>query len=304
MPAPIPKRTEPSPCGQAARDWFLHLLSLFCLLCTLASPGAAQNRPLRTADSEILPPGTLRAEVGFDFLQGVDFPLTGLSGDLTSVGVIGLRLGVGKIVEVQLEGAARNFLDIKQRGASFVPLTLAGPNSAHDSGDFSLTTKVRILSETDRRPAVAMRFGFKIPNSKQSSGIGTNTTDIFAVVIQQKQFGKLNLFGNTGVAILQAPKTAFKQNDVLVYGLAFAYPLHRRIHLVGEVAGRQSTRRITTDLVGTESQSQARFGFQVFAGGLQWDLAGIAGLAKTDPRSGFTFGVRKDFHLFHFDKAQ
>ncbi len=282
----------------------LCLLNILWFCGVVCLPAAAQTRPLRTTEAEILPPGTMRAEVGFDFLQDVDFPLSGLSGDLTSVGVVGLRLGVGKIVEVQLEGAVQNFLDIKKRGTPLVPLQLAGANSAHDVGDFSLSTKVRILAETEHRPALAMRFGFKMPNSKQNNGIGTNSTDVFATLILQKHFGKLNLFGDVGLGILQATNTQFKQNDVLLFGGAFTYPLHRRVSVVGEVAGRKSTRRISTDLVGTESQSQARFGLQIFAGGFQWDVAGIAGISKNDPRSGFTFGVSKDIRLFDYGKLQ
>ncbi len=281
-----------------------HLFLVLLLWLLAWAPLAAQTRPLRTSDAEILPPGTLRAEVGFDFLQDVDFPLSGLSGDVTSVGVIGLRLGVGKIVEVQLEGAVQNFLDIRNRGKSFVPLQLAVASSAHDAGDFSLSTKIRILPETDHRPSFAMRFGFKMPNSKQNNGIGTNSTDVFAAMILQKHFGKLNVFGDVGLAILQATNTQFKQNDVLLFGGAFSYPLHRRVNVVGEVAGRRSTRKISTDLIGTESQSQARLGLQIFAGGFQWDLAGLAGIAKNDPRSGFTFGVSKDFRLFDYGKLQ
>lgn len=278
------------------------VLPSVCFLFILSLPAAGQTRPLRTSEAEILPPGTMRAEVGFDFLQDVDFPLSGLSGDLTSVGVITLRTGVGKIVEVQLEGAVQNFLDVKKRGTPLVPLQLAGPNSAQDVGDFSLSTKVRILAETRHRPSFALRFGFKMPNSKQNNGMGTNSTDVFATFILQKHFGKWNVFGDLGLAILQATNTQFKQNDVLLYGGAFTYPLHRRVNVVGELAGRKSTRKISTELIGTESQSQARFGFQIFAGGFQWDLAGIAGISKNDPRSGFTFGVSKDIRLFDYSK--
>ena len=276
------------------------------LLCLFASlPLAGQNRPLRTSDAEILPPGTLRVQVGFDFLQDVDFPLSGLSGDLTSIGVLNLRMGVGKMVEVQLEGAAQNFLDVKRQGTPVVPvLELTGPRSTHDTGDFSLITKIRILAETDRRPSLAFRFGYTMPNSNQARGIGTNTTNVFAVFIVQKHFGTLNVFGNAGLAILQAPNALFSQNDVLLYGGAFAYPLHHRVSLVGEVAGRHSTRKINKDLIGTESRSEARFGFQIFAGGFQWDVAGIAGLTKNDPRSGFTFGISKDIRTFDYGRIQ
>ena len=282
-----------------------HLL-FSLLLCVLASlPLAAQTRPLRTSDAEILPPGTLRVQVGFDFLQDVDFPLSGLSGDLTSVGVVNVRMSVGKMVEVQLEGAAQSFLDVKKQGASFVPaLELTGPHSTRDTGDFSLVTKIRIFGETDRRPALAFRFGYTMPNSNQARGIGNNATDVFAVFILQKHFGKLNVFGNAGLAILQAPNAKFTQNDVLLYGGAFAYPVHHRVNLVGEVAGRYSSRKINVDLLGTESHSQARFGFQFFAGGFQWDVAGIAGISKDDPRSGFTFGISKDIRIFDYGRVQ
>ncbi len=278
---------------------------LLCWLVLLCVPAAAQNRPLRTSDAEILPPGTLRVQVGFDFLQDVDFPLSGLSGDLTSVGVVSVRMGVGKMVEVQLAGAAQHFLDVKRQGASFVPaLELTGARSTHDTGDFSLVTKIRVFGETPRRPALALRFGYTMPNSNQARGIGTNSTDVFAVLIAQKHFGKLNVFGNLGLAILQVPNAKFTQNDVLLYGGAFAYPLHSRLNLVGEVAGRHSTRKINVDLIGTESRSQATFGFQIFAGGFQWDVAGVAGLGKNDARSGFTFGISKDIRLFDYGKVQ
>lgn len=273
-----------------------------CLLSMVAAAGvaAAQNRPLRTADAEIMEPGKLRVDLGLEFLQDVDFPLSGLSGDLTSVGVTNLRLGLGKIVEVQLDGTIQNFLDVKKRGVSFVPdLNLSGPNSAHDIGDFSLATKIRILSE-QRRPAVGVRFGFKLPNSKQSHGIGTNTLNVFGLFILQKHFGRMNVFGNTGVVILQTPNGKFSQNDELLYGTAFSYSVHRLVNVVGEVAGRYNSRRIDVKLIGTESQSQGRFGVQLFAGGFRWDFAAIAGIAATDPRTGFTFGLSRDFKLFDY----
>ena len=296
--------SSPVVVGNSPRKTIRLVLSL--LLGLLASvPLAAQNRPLRTSDAEILPPGTLRVQVGFDFLQDVDFPLSGLSGDLTSVGVIEMRFGVGKMVEVQLEGAVQNFLDVKKTGMPFVPvLTLTGPNSTRDTGDFSLITKIRIFGETDRRPSLAFRFGYTMPNSNQARGIGSNTSDLFAVFIVQKHFGKLNVFGNAGLAILQAPNAKFTQNDVLLYGGGFTFPLHHRVNLVGEVAGRHSTRKINVDLVGTESRSQARFGFQILAGGFQWDVAGIAGLTKNDAHSGFTFGISKDIHIFDYGRVQ
>jgi len=273
---------------------------LLWLSCLLGLPAYAQQRPLQTVDAETLPPGTMRTQVGFDFLQDVTYPLSGLSGDQTSVGSIGLRLGVGKMVEIQLEGAVRHFLNVKSQVSGPVPPQLTGVNSTSDAGDFSFFTKIRIISETERRPALALRFGYQMPNSNQIRGIGTNTSNLFAGLILQKHFGRLNVFGNAGVAILQTPNQVFSQNDVLTYGVAFIYSAHRRVNVVGEVAGRYSTRKVDTSLFGTESRSQGRFGLQILAGGFQWDFAGIAGLTKHSPKTGFTFGVSKDIRLFDY----
>jgi hypothetical protein len=281
----------------------LFLLAGFAFLsaaCTFA-----QDRPLRTTDVETVPAGAVRAEVGFDFLQDVGFPLSGLRGDETSVGVLNVRMGISKIAEIELEGAVQNFLDVKSQGVSFVPnLELTGVNSTHDTGDFALSTKVRFRAPSGKKPGIAFRFGFIMPNSNQARGIGTNTTNVFALIALEEQLQKLKLMGDVGIEILEAPNALFSQNDVLMYGAGFSYPVHRRVNIVGEVNGLYSARTINTGLVGTQSTGQGRFGLQIFAGGFTWDLAGIRGLNKYDARSGFTFGVSKEFRLFDYNRMQ
>ena len=288
----------------ARRTLFILTLGLLPFLVFSSNTGA-QDRPLRTVDAETVPAGTLRSEIGFDFLQDVGFPLSGLRGDETSVGIVDLRMGVGKIVEVEVEGAMQNFLDVKSRGTSFVPnLSLTGVNSTHDTGDFTLATKVRLLRNEGKRPGIAFKFGFIMPNSNQSRGIGTNTTNVFALVALEEQIRKLSVFGNLGLEILQSPNALFTQNDVLMYGGAFRYPILRNVNLVGEVNGLYSSRSINDALIGTQSTGQARVGLQIMVAGFTWDLAGVRGLNKYDPSSGFTFGVSKDFRLFDFNKIE
>src|SRR5918998_5532889 len=95
---------------------------LFAFLLVCASVANAQQRPLLTEDVDIIPPGTVRIETGIDFLQGAVFTTSGLTGDLTRVGVIGVNIGFSPNVEFQIEGVAQNFLSINTRGASAVPL--------------------------------------------------------------------------------------------------------------------------------------------------------------------------------------
>lgn len=277
--------------------WKSGALAVFAMLA-MSPPIFAQDRPLQSSDAEVIAPGSVRAQVGFDFLQDVTFPLSGLNGDLTNIGVVNLRAGLGKIVEIQVQGMIQEYLSIKNQGASFVALNLPGANSTHDVGDFSFWTKIQIVGEEGRRPAVAFRFGFEMPNSNETRGIGNNAINIFSEAILEKHFGKLVVFGDLGIAILTSPNALYSQNDELLYGLAFRYPLNHRANLVGEVAGRYTPRTLIPGLFGTESRGQGRLGVQITAGGLVWDFAGIAGISKNDPRTGFTFGVSKDFQLF------
>src|SRR5229473_2059683 len=92
------------------------LALLFVVACALTA--SAQQRPLLTEDVDIIPPGTMRIEAGIDFLQGAKFPVSGLTGDLTRVGVIGINFGLGPNVEFQIEGVAQNFVGINSRGTS------------------------------------------------------------------------------------------------------------------------------------------------------------------------------------------
>jgi len=281
--------------------------SLLALAATLSCAASvfAQDRPLRTTDVETVPAGDVRAEIGFDFLQDVGFPLSGLRGDETSIGVLNVRMGISKIAEIEVEGAIQNFLDVKSQSTSFVPdLSLTGVNSTHDTGDFTLSTKIRFLKPSGKKPGLAFRFGFIMPNSNQARGIGTNTTNVFALIALEEQIQKLKLMGDLGIEILEAPNALFTQNDVLLYGAGFSYPVHKRVNIVGEVNGLYSARTINNALIGTQSTGQGRFGLQISAGGFTWDLAGIRGIHKYDPRSGFTFGVTKEFHLFDYNRIE
>jgi hypothetical protein len=272
------------------------LLVTFAILA-LATFSNAQQRPLITEDVDIIPPGSLRIEAGIDFLQGATYTVSGLTGDLTRVGVIGVNVGLSPNVEFQIEGVAQNFLSINSRGPSAIPLTLApGANSVNDTGDFTLATKIKLRAETPHGPSLGFRFGVQLPNSNQARGIGLNQTNAFGSILVGKKFGhdgRLNMFGNLGIAILTAPTALFTQNDVITYGLAGIFRVNKQFSVAGEVNGRANTRPGNGPL-GTESQAEARLGMQIRASGLRFDFAGIKGLTSFTHNSGVTIGVTYD----------
>jgi hypothetical protein len=256
-----------------------------------------QQRPLLTEDVDIIPPGSMRIEAGIDFVQRAKFPVSGLTGDLTRAGVIGINIGFAPNVEFQIEGVAQNFLSINSRGTSAIPLSLAGnANSTNDIGDFTLWAKIKLRNETAHLPSLGFRFGVQLPNSNQARGLGLNTTNAYGQVLFGKKFGqnaRVNTFGNLGIGILTAPTGLFTQNDVLTYGFAGIVRLNKQFSVAGEVNGRANTRPGSGPL-GTESQGEARLGMQVRASGLRFDFAGIKGLTKLSPQSGLTVGVTYD----------
>jgi hypothetical protein len=279
----------------------LHSPVLFCwlLLLGVSAQAQQQQRPLITEDVEIIKPGSVRFDFGFDFIQSKDVTLSGLNGDLTRVGVITVTFGLAPNVEFEAGGVLQNYLSInRQFQPAPFPLDLSqGTNSTHDTGDFSLATKFKLRNEGKRTPAVGFRFGAELPNSNQTRGIGVNQTNFFATVLAGKHFGKkLYVYGNLGLGILTAPLDQFTQNDVLLYGLAATYGVNERLTLVGEINGRYSTRKNAPR--GTESDGASRFGARLRAGGLLWDVAGIKGLHPHSERSGLTFGVTYQADVF------
>lgn len=274
-------------------------LLLICFCGLTASSASAQQRPLLTEDVDIIPPGSVRIEAGIDFFQDARFPLSGLRGDQTRVGVIGINVGLSPNVEFQIDGVLQNFLSVN----SITPQTafpldsqILTNGSSNDTGDFTLSTKIKIRNETKRSPSLGFRFGVQLPNSNESRGIGTNQTNAYGVILLGKKFGRngrLNTFGNLGLGIITAPLDRFTQNDMLLYGVAGIYRINDSINLAGEVNGRANTRNGRAPL-GTEPLSEARLGLQIKTSGLRFDFAGIKGLTDFSPRTGITFGVTYD----------
>src|SRR5215813_7494381 len=113
---------------------FLFLSFCFTLLTIV---GYGQQRPLVTEDVDIVKPGNIRVQVGIDFNQKQRFGLSGLSGDVTQIGDIGIYFGMSPNVQFEITGTVRNYLNIESRGPSAIPLNIGNSTNTHDVGDFT-----------------------------------------------------------------------------------------------------------------------------------------------------------------------
>ncbi len=281
----------------------LRTFALLLIFVSFTVAANAQQRPLITDDIDIVPTGSVEVSAGVDFFQNAKFPLSGLRGDLTRIGDIRIRQGFASNVEIQIEGTLQNFLAINSSfGPSAIPLNVSG-NSTNDFDDITVSAKIKLLNETKTLPAIGMKFGFRMPNTDQARGIGTNQINIFSKLIIQKRFGKragrtplANIYGNFGLGIMNAPLANFTQNDVFLFGVAGIFRINDRINIATEVNGRSSIRRNAP--LGTESLAQLRIGTQIKASGLRFDTAAIFGLTRFSPRTGVTFGVTYQSPVF------
>jgi hypothetical protein len=256
-----------------------------CLFLTLivATPLLAQQRPLLNEDPHTISDGALVTELGFAYLHRARFPVSGLEGNQFSLLANGIHVGLGPRGEFQITGVAHNFLwtDNTRR---------------NDWGDFAVSTKIKILEESRRRPIVTFRPTVVLPNTNNEKGLGTDGTHFFASLLFGKTTGRLFVFGNLGLGILDDAVRAAAQQDVLTYGIAANLSVKPRLNVVGEFSGWDNPQ--TNPSRGGEDRGQARLGVQFPAVGFRWDVAATAGTTRSDHKTGLVFGFTKEFHLW------
>ena len=265
------------------------------LLLLLLQPALlfSQQRPLITERAETVKKNILLFDIGMEFLQDAVFAFSGLEGDLTRIGVVGVRFGAADNVEIQILGTIQNILSIKNRfDAPNTPSLDFSGNSTSDFGDFTMATKVLLVKEKNRWPAISSHFGFQMPNASNQNGLSNDETNFFSSLLLQKQFGRLQFFTELGLAVLGDPVSPGAQDDLFTYGFALMHPLNDQINLVVDAYGR-----VGAGGIGTEEQSRLRLGTQIKAAGLYWDVALFLGFRDTDPSSGLVMGVSKEFRL-------
>jgi hypothetical protein len=273
-------------------------LLIAAALLLLPLSASAQQRPLVTEDPETIGTGRILTEFGFDYGKDVSYPASGLEGNLLRLPLIGISIGVSSIAEVQIDGGFYNRLSITERNvAPLSDMLTATGDSTSDVEDWSMGMKVRLLSETARRPTFGFRFATKLPNASNESGLGLDTTDFFASVLGAKTVQSIRFVGNFGLGILGDPTRGDRQNDVFTYGFSMARALTQAAEIVGEINGHIDTASGVAP-PGTGSRGQVRLGARYTVGGWRGDAAILLGVTSRDPSIGFAAGFTYVFNAF------
>ena len=274
--------------------------SVLVIVLALLLPGAAsaQQRPLVTEDPETIGAGRILVEGGLDYSWDVEYPASGLEGNLLRIPVLGVSVGVSSIAEIQLDGGLHNRLKIDTRDPSaplFNMVTATG-DSTSDVEDIVIGTKVRIVPEGVRRPAFAFRFATRLPNANNETGIGLDTTDFFASLLLAKTVQSVRVVTNVGLGIIGDAARGDRQNDVMLYGVSFARALTNRAEVVVEINGWLNAREEPP--IATDSRGIVRLGTRYTIGSWRADGAVLFGVTERDPGFGIAAGATYVFDAF------
>jgi hypothetical protein len=206
---------------------------------------------------------------------------------------------VGPIAEVQFDGGLLDRLSITKQdpSAPLAPMLDLTGESTSDIEDLRIGAKVRFVTETASRPAMAVRFSTRLPNAGNESGLGLDTTDFHFGFAIAKTVRAVRITGNFGFGILGDPVRGDRQNDVIEYGGSVARAVRTGVEVVGELNGRLNTRSGTPP-VATDSLAVLRIGARLTHGPVRVDGALLFGVTERDPSWGFTAGLTWVFRAF------
>jgi Putative MetA-pathway of phenol degradation len=238
-----------------ALTWLVVLIS--------CGPGWA-GRPLDTEDTETLDPGQAEVELSLSLAEH--------SGDLAWAGLAVLKVGVVPRLELGVE-----------LGGAY--LQLENDRDQAGVGDLVVPLKLRLLNETEWRPALLANLRVRLPTGDAGRGLGTEGVDVVARLAVSKTIGRLTVTANGGYAFV----TADRALDVWLVSGAGEYRLVPGWTVVAEVVSFLGARAASdiaiarAGIVYTVRQS------------LRLDIAIGTGLTRSSPDLLATAGIAIGF---------
>jgi hypothetical protein len=232
--------------------------------------------------------GTLLLGAGLAWGSDRSFPLSGLEGNLLSVGRLTLAYGLADRVLLEVRGDAWQTLWVDEADPPPIPLDAdAIDGRTGDVGDFRIGLLLAPIGG-ERGFSAGAHLEVKLPNSNEAKGIGPNTTDTRLALLGSYGASRWRATVSLGVGILEAPVENFEQNDVLLYAGELLYRAVPNMRLALGVRGRASTRNRIP--LGTEDLGEAIIGGDYRFGPWILDMALTYGLVQDSSKWGVTVG--------------
>ncbi|HEX2722505.1 MAG TPA: hypothetical protein VHM24_06270 [Gemmatimonadaceae bacterium] len=244
----------------------------YCLVCFVAFSASVssicegQLRPLEPISWRLYQRNArVSGEIGASRLEGQRASLAGTSGDLTEIGNFSLAWRTGRVILEAAGTAQRYFRERERFAAPYEDVTESNSGRRHDSGDYRLSTVVR-LTPDHWRAVGALRFGTRLPATDNTTGLDRDAVDFFATVGGRRSFGGLVFTGESGLGIHTTRDTRFEQDDLLLYALGAEY--HRFFIIPSVAALGQLHGNAHAAIRGVENLGEVRFGIR--AGSRRW----------------------------------
>jgi hypothetical protein len=251
------------------------------------SRSGAQLRPLEPMPWRVFETSnSITFDAGLGLFHDQRASLAGTRGTLLELGnfVGGWRSGR---MAIEIAGTVHRRFEDRERYADPHPaVSDEGPRRT-DSGDYSIGTIVRLTPE-DPRGLLALRFGTRLPNSNDRTGVDRDRTDFYALLGGRLRHRQLRVSGEAGVGVFGTHDLRYEQADPLLYSLATEYSLGPAT-LHGSYLGHRSGFSGWVQR-GSESRSEARLGAGI-GQRHRLQLLYVHGLAEHSPSRGWLLSV-------------
>jgi len=219
---------------------------------------------LFTESATTLGKGVMHLGLGFEYLTKTVTGTDDIPSSLFRVLMGSIRHGVADNV---------NF-DLLWRGGLFAGFE--NGKQYFDWGDLSIWTTINFFPEMERSPAVAIRTGIKLPNTRFTpSKLGNNQTDYHTQVLVSRWFGATEIRTALGFSIVGDPYSAASQDDLYSLQIAATIGVGEDDRVFAEIYGRTGYHDHDDKLV-------SRVGFIGSTSFMTWSAYGLVRLAGTN----------------------
>ena len=203
---------------------YAHILFILATVSSTALAGL----PMETESARLPAKGTYQAETAFEYQTS--------------------REGTEAALPMEFETGLTDQFALLVEPVPFTTIQPRNKPHATGIGDLELTLFYLSLTESERRPAIALAAEVKFPTAK-SRLIGTGKADYTPYVIGSKKFGLFDVHINFGYTFMGQPNGQ-TVNDLFNYALGIEYEVGHQWELIAEVYGN------TSSLSGRETEGE------------------------------------------------